>query len=401
MELNEEKMLEQVEQDKQAALAQQKNTYDEAISQADSFYQQQADAARQWGEEQIRLQQEQTDFAIEQLQQQKDQAQKDYLKEQSGAYRDWQKQSNAYGAEAEKVAAAGLGGSGYSESSQVSMYTAYQNRVAAARDSLGRAKLEYDNAMKEARLQNNAALAEIAYKSLQQQLELSLSGFQYRNQLLLDQQEKQQALESDYWNRYMDVADQIRQDKELERLVQKDKNDYEMDLANLELSKQKLEEDKRQFQLTLSESGKALIDDDDKDKTGGVTIEEANADSAGDNAYVKNIMALGYGWLTPEQLAEKIASGEVIINADGSFSRKKTSAVKKATDKFKMEAIGDTSAKKTLDGIVSNNSSVTKMLNDAVRNGQKTTGITTPAKKGKGEKIKQNAKILMEENGLI
>jgi hypothetical protein len=69
--------------------------------------------------------------------------------------------------------------------------------------------LNYNNAIKDAQLQNNAALAEIAYKSLQQQLELSLQGFQYKNQLILEQANKKTELDNIYYNRYQDVLQQI------------------------------------------------------------------------------------------------------------------------------------------------------------------------------------------------
>ena len=58
-------------------------------------------------------------------------------------------------------------------------------------------------------MQNNSALAEIAYQALQQQLELSLQGFQYKNQLLLEQANKKTELEQIYHERWKDVLDQM------------------------------------------------------------------------------------------------------------------------------------------------------------------------------------------------
>ena len=176
----------QVEADKQAALDQSNVTYDSMINSSDQFYQSQIDAAKEYGETQAKNQQERTDFIIEQQNQLKDKANKDYLKEQSGAYVDWQKQSNQFGAGAEQMASQGLANTGFSESSQVSMWNTYQNRVATARESYNNAILNYDNAIKDAQLQNNSALAEIAYQALQKQLELSLEGFQYKNTLIME-----------------------------------------------------------------------------------------------------------------------------------------------------------------------------------------------------------------------
>lgn len=299
----------QVEADKQQAMTDLENTYSGMIGESDKYYQAQIDASKQWATTQGQLQQEQTDFAIEQIEQQKDQAHKDYVKEQSGAYVDWQKQSNQYGVAAEQQAAAGMAGTGFSESSQVSMYNTYQNRVATARESYNQAILNYNNAIKDARLQNNSVLAEIAYQSLQQQLALSLEGFQYKNNLILEQANKKVEVDNMYYNRYLDVLNQINTEnamaedirqyeqnyafsvqqfneevrqfnqqyaesvrqfnqeydlkqkeyqegirqfnEEIARLKKKDAQEYEMEIATLELNKKKLEQDQKQWEKEM------------------------------------------------------------------------------------------------------------------------------------------------------
>lgn len=204
-----------IEADRKQALSELEQTYAGMIGQVDDMFGAQMNANQEWADKQAQIQQDRTDFAIEQIEQQKDKANKDYLREQSGAYVDWRKQSNQYGAEAEKMASAGLDRTGFAESSQVSMYNTYQNRIATARESYNNAVLNYNNAIKDAMLQNNAALAEIAYQALQQQLELSLEGFQYKNQLIMDQAAKKTELDNMYWNRYQDVLDQINKENSL------------------------------------------------------------------------------------------------------------------------------------------------------------------------------------------
>jgi hypothetical protein len=238
-----------VESDKQQAMTELENTYGGMIADSDSYYNAQIEASKEWADTQTKLQQDNTDFAIEKIEQQKDQARKDYLKEQSGAYVDWQKQSNQYGANAEQMAAAGLAGTGFSESSQVAMYNTYQNRVATARESYNQAVLNYNNSIKEAQLQNNSILAEIAYNSLQAQLELSLQGFQYKNNLILEQANKKVELDNMYYNRYQDVvnqintensmAEQIRQWEETEkRIVEENQLDREFQASQAVLDRQ-------------------------------------------------------------------------------------------------------------------------------------------------------------------
>lgn len=211
-----DKRFTEVEADKKEALSEIEQTYGNMIGQSDKYYQDQINASKEYAETQKKNQQAQTDFAIEQIEQDKAQAKKDYTKEQSGAYVDWQKQTNQYGANAEQMAASGLSNSGYRESSLVSMYNTYQNRVATARQSYDLAILNYNNAIKDARLQNNSLLAEIAYNALQQQLELSLQGFQYKNQLLLEQANKKREVDNTYYARYQAVIDQINKEKAFE-----------------------------------------------------------------------------------------------------------------------------------------------------------------------------------------
>lgn len=215
----EDERFQDVENDKKEALSDLEETYDGMIDESQKYYDEQIQASKEWADKQTQLQQEQTDFAIDKIEQEKEQAKKDYTKEQSGAYVDWQKQSNEYGVNAEKQASAGLNNSGYAESSQVSMYNTYQNRVATARESFNRALLNYNNSIEQARLQNNSALAEIAQKALEQELQLSLQAFQYKNSLLLEKANKQTQIENEYWGRYQDVLAQINHENSLAEQV--------------------------------------------------------------------------------------------------------------------------------------------------------------------------------------
>ncbi len=208
----EDERFQQVNTEKENALTDVKNTYDGMINQSDDFYNAQIQASKDWADQQQQIQQEQTDFTIEQIEQQKEQAEKDYKKEQSGAYVDWQKQSNNYGVNAEQMAASGLSTTGYAESSRVGMYNTYQNRVAAAREGFNQATLNYNNAMKEAQLHNSAAKAEIALQAYKEQCALLLEGFQYKNSLLLEQQNQLQATEDRFYSRWQDVYNQIVQE---------------------------------------------------------------------------------------------------------------------------------------------------------------------------------------------
>ena len=398
----EDERFQEVEANKQQAMTNLEQTYSGMIGEADKYYEAQINASKEWADKQSQLQQEQSDFTIEQIEQQKDKANKDYLKEQSGAYVDWRKQSNQYGTEAEKMASAGLTGTGFSESSQVSMYNTYQNRVAMARESFQQAVLNYDNAIKDARLQNNAALAEIAYNALQQQLELSLQGFQYKNQLIIDQANKKIEVDNMYWQRYQDVLNQIntenaleeeirqfdknyelqtkqyeeairqfnleyeqrikefdesiRQfDEEIARLKKKDEQEYQLQIQRLELEKQQMAEQKRQFeaqqalQYAQLEEQKRQADmaaaarassgggggggGSSKSSGSASVINKSNAPDKADSTYgevdYQSVIALGYGPISAQTLAQKVAGGEVqLVSSGGKLIAVRTQAAK-------------------------------------------------------------------------
>jgi hypothetical protein len=232
-----DKRFQQVNNEKATALKEVNSTYNNMINSTDKLYQDQIDAMTQYGDTQAQLQQEQTDFALEQIEQNKEWAEQDYLKEQKGAYADYQKQSNTYGANAEAMASRGLTGTGYAESSDVAMYTAYQNRVATARESFNRTTVEFSNQMKDAILQNKSDLAKIAFETLQKKLELTLQGFQYKNTLLQQQLQTKQQTEDRYYTRWQNVLQQINTENSLEE--QKRQFNEQMALQREELNFQK------------------------------------------------------------------------------------------------------------------------------------------------------------------
>lgn len=251
----EDEKFQQVEADKKTAITELNDTYGSMINESDKFYEDQIKAAEDYGATQQQIQNQNTNFAIQEINQQKDQANKDYKREQSGAYVDWQKQSNQYGAGAERMAMQGMAGTGYSESSQVGMYNTYQNRVATARESYSKAVLDYDNAIQEARLQNNAALAEIAYNTLQTRLQLSLEGFQYKNQLVTDQLSKKQELDNTYYSRWQDVLNQMNTENEMAESIRQYEQNYDFEVVRFEEERYQFEknytEQVRQFNAEL------------------------------------------------------------------------------------------------------------------------------------------------------
>ena len=205
----EDPRLQAVEDERKEQLTESKEIYNDLIAESERVYKDKTAATEAWEKQQKEVQQEQTDFTIQQIEQQKQQTEKDYIKEQSASYVDWQKQSGKYGANAEAMAAQGMAGTGYSESSQVSMYNAYQNRVAIAREAFTQAVTDLDTAIASAKMQNNAAMAEIAFNAFQQRLELTLNSLLNRQNLILGLEDKKAQINSTYDNKWLQVLDQL------------------------------------------------------------------------------------------------------------------------------------------------------------------------------------------------
>lgn len=305
-----------VESDKNAALAAQEKLYGDIIGNTDKVYQQQIDASKEWEQKQTQLQQEQTDFAIQKIEQQKDQANKDYTKEQSGAYVDWQKQSNEFGAEAEKRAAQGLENTGFSESSQVAMYTAYQNRVAVARENHSKIILDFNNAMTQARLQNNASLAEIAFKAHKERLELNLQQLQAKNALLLEQANKKTELEQMFHERWQDVLAQVNTEHALaeearqfneQMAEQKRQFDYKNKLG--EFAKKSSGGSSGGGSSKKSSSSSASINKDSSSSSSAKI--ESGSSSGGASVNLKSVIDSGLGPASGTTIANAVKSGQV------------------------------------------------------------------------------------------
>lgn len=105
----------------------------------------------------------------------KDRAAQSYQQEQSAAYSDYQRQVDPYGAQAEQLASSGLSNSGYAESLKTQAYVAYQNRLAVARQSYESTLASFENSFNEAKMQNDAKRAELAFQTFQTQYEMIVS----------------------------------------------------------------------------------------------------------------------------------------------------------------------------------------------------------------------------------
>ncbi len=211
-----DKRFDTLDENKTAEISSINNAYDSAIESADKLYEDQINAVKSSEAMQKQLQNASNAQLLSTIESQKKDAQDSYIREQSGAYADYQKQSARHGVSAERIAAEGMVGSGFSESSRVSMYNTYQNRVATARAAYTQAVQNYNDSIKEAKLQNSSALAEIAQRSLKEQLSLMLEGFKYKSGLENERVDSILKVSDKYYTREEDLLDRIENEKKRE-----------------------------------------------------------------------------------------------------------------------------------------------------------------------------------------
>lgn len=224
--MKDERLLE-IEREKERQLAQVNQQMDDLLIERNELTNQQNEMVDKYEQTQNENLDKQLAFQKDLINQQKQEAQKNYENEARSAYTDYRRESNDYGLSREQLASQGLTNSGYSESSRVGMYNAYQNRLGMARKSMDKAYLDFNNAIREAQLTNDVNKAENALKTLQNKLQISLEGFGYKDALTRDKINTQNQISDRYYNRYQNQLNQINYEKEQEE----NRRRYEDELA--------------------------------------------------------------------------------------------------------------------------------------------------------------------------
>ena len=204
----------QLEEEKKNQLEQTNQQFDDLMNEREDLTNQQNDLINKWEQTQSSNLDQQLQFQKDLIEQQKQEAQKAYEQEAKSAYTDYRKETDAYGVSREQQVGAGMGNTGYSESSKVSMYNTYQNRLATSKQTMDKAYIEFDNAIREAQLTNDVTKAENALTALQQKLQIALEGFNYKSEQTQNKLNWQYQIGNDYYNRYQDIQNQINYENE-------------------------------------------------------------------------------------------------------------------------------------------------------------------------------------------
>ena len=215
----EDERLSAINQQKQDAINQSNSMYEGLLTDNENLYNQSNQYAEQYEQTQNSALDQQLAFQEDLINQQKQEAQKNMEAEQKRAQNDYMAFVNPYGVQAESQASSGLLNSGLSETSKLGGFNTYQNRLATANKAMQDAFTEYDNAINEARLTNSVEKAQNALTKLQMQLEASQNFYSNKSTISQNQLSNNQALDSEYYNRYQTEYNNIQAEKEREEAI--------------------------------------------------------------------------------------------------------------------------------------------------------------------------------------
>lgn len=180
-------------------------------------------------EKQQQLNDKIVDTGVQKLQSQidfeKQQYEQEAQKNAKALYTNYQKEQNAYGANAESIAAQGLANSGYAESSRVNLYNNYQNNVTNLMNEMTKQKAVLDQQLNQAYFDADIQKAQNLATIYTQKMEMAMNMYQTRYTLYRDQVADEQ------W-----AAEYELQKRQLELSQANSDRDYQLQLMQLQNS---------------------------------------------------------------------------------------------------------------------------------------------------------------------
>jgi hypothetical protein len=211
--MTEEERYQKLANERQTVFDKSNQTYEDLINQNNAYSQGVDTYLNNYQTTQNDIYDKQLAYQTELQNQNKEKAEREFQKEAQASKNAYYDFINPYGVQAEIQAKNGLAGSGYSETVKSQAWTTQQNRTAQARASMNEAKLQFDNAIKEAQLNNDTQKAQLALQILEQKQNEMLRSFNYTSEARQNQLNNYQNLDSDYNNRYNTLYNQIADEK--------------------------------------------------------------------------------------------------------------------------------------------------------------------------------------------
>lgn len=211
--MSEEERYQKLANERAAAIDQSNKTYDDLLNKNTEYSQGVRNYLDNYQNTQNDIYDKQTAFQVDLQNQNKERAEREYQKEAQASKNAYYDFINPYGVQAEIQAQNGLRNDGYSETVKSQAWTTQQNRTAQARAKMQDAKLQFDNAIKEAKLNNDTLKAALALEMFKQEQQEALRSFNYVSDTQQNRLSNNQNLDSDYNNRYNTLYSQIQEEK--------------------------------------------------------------------------------------------------------------------------------------------------------------------------------------------
>lgn len=253
--MSEEERYQKLANERQAALDQANQTYNDLINKNTEYSNSQKEFLTNYQNTQNDIYDRQTQFQVDLQNQNKERAEREYQKEAQASKNAYYDFINPYGVQAEIQAKNGLRNDGYSETVKSQAWTTQQNRTAQARAKMQDAKLQFDNAIKEAYLNNDTLKAELALKILEQQQQEALRSFNYVSETEQNRLNNNQGLDSDFNNRYNTLYNQIQEEKARQEAIRQWEKEMAFKEEQARIAQQQWEREFALSQQAMASSG--------------------------------------------------------------------------------------------------------------------------------------------------
>ena len=278
----EDERLAAINQQKEEAINQSNNLYEGLLTDNENIYNQQKDYAEEYEQTQNSALDKQLAFQENLVNQQKEEARQNMEAEQKRAQNDYMAFINPYGVQAESQANSNLLSSGVSETSKLGGYNTYQNRLASANKAMQDAFTQYDNDINEARLTNDVQKAQNALNKLQMELEYAQNYYSNKSTISQNQLSNNQALDSEYYNRYQTEYDNIQAEKEREEAIRQWEAQMAFEREQAAIAQQNWE---KEYALAKQQASRSYSSGSGR-SSGGYTLTANNSNSSSSNTIV-------------------------------------------------------------------------------------------------------------------
>ena len=267
----------QLANERKAALNKSDKTYQDLLNKNTDYSNSVNNYLNDYQNTQNDVYDKQLERQIELQNQNKEKAEQAYQKEAKASKNAYYDFINPYGVQAEIQAQNGLNRSGYSETTKSQAWTTQQNRTAQARAVMSEAKLQFDNAIKDAQLNNDTLKAQLALEMLKQRQEEALRSFNYVSETKQNQLNNYQTLDSEYNKRYNTLYSQIQEEKARAEAIRQWEKEMKFKQQQAKIAQQQWE---KEYELSKANTYSSIASRSARSSSGGGSISLSDGGSS-------------------------------------------------------------------------------------------------------------------------